>query len=433
MKKIFLNRHSIFWKIFIAFWLSNFAVVLAATYFTLHVKHNIDERRLHEEIAKFIGQNVVNRQEEHRPFRPAHKRFRYFPIKIVDATGHVIVDQLSKHKTQDQPKEAIDSFNFIGSDGRRYTIEILKRHRESLLRKYFKRVLIVRLIFILIASGIVSYILSLMITRALTRLGIQARAITQGETSYTMDPSLLQRKDEIGELARDFDDSIHTITALIDSKQTLLHDVSHEMRAPLARLMAAVGLLQQKNHLDKKFLQRIESESDSMNRLIDQILNFSRFENSRVTKSPVNLNMLLEGCAENIRFEFPLRIISINHPASDDEIQLQADASMLEMVFINLFRNGCQHTPDSASISVKLHSDKKKVEIQVEDDGPGLTESDLEKIFTPFFRKQDSGNNFGLGLNIVLRVIEKHKGSITATNTESGGLRFTISLPINGS
>ncbi len=427
MNTIF-NKNSLFWKIFLAFWLANFLMILATSYFTLLARDSADARQKKQEIAEKIGQRIINQWESTNATQTPFK-FKADGIRVKNAAGIFLFNEpLTKKESH------YLVFDYQSPSNKNYKIYLPAKSPKRHMGRHLQKTLGLRLLIIFIISGLVSYILSKIITTPLKRLGKQTQLIANNNLDKTIEPNLLNRKDEIGELARDFDDALNNISALINSKQTLLHDVSHELRAPLARLMASVGLLEQ-DSLQKNdgkassMLNRIELECNNMNELIDQILKLSRVESTEPKKNKIDIITLLHTCITDTQFEYPQHPIVFNPSDNNNSIMINADSSMLATAFNNILRNGCQHTDAGTQIDILTKKEDQYVKIIIKDNGKGLLPSEIDNIFKPFFRMHNSGDNFGLGLNITQRMIEKHHGSIKAYSEENEGLTFIITLP----
>jgi signal transduction histidine kinase len=240
------------------------------------------------------------------------------------------------------------------------------------------------------------------------------------------------RRDELADLGRDFDRMSAQLRALMDGQRRLLHDVSHELRSPLARLQAAIGLAHQQPEKIGVSLERIDRESVRMDRLVGELLTLSRLEASpTIPKTEtIDLSEMVEQIADDARFE-----------AGPDGAQVVVEASPGSMVdgapdllwraIENIVRNAVKHG-GGREVRIALRADARSVHIDVCDRGPGIAEEDLGSIFEPFFRSNPSHNNVdghGLGLAIAQRVVKAHGGTIGAANQAGGGLRVTISLP----
>jgi signal transduction histidine kinase len=236
--------------------------------------------------------------------------------------------------------------------------------------------------------------------------------------------------DELAELGQDFDRMSAQLRALMEGQRRLLHDVSHELRSPLARLQAAIGLAHQQPEKIRASLDRIERESVRMDRLVGELLTLSRLD--AASKPPamesVDLVEMVDQIADDARFEAGARI-DVDAPVP---VTVRGAPDLLWSAVENIVRNAVKHGGADGAVDVALHPEDGSVHIEVLDRGPGIAEEDMGRIFDPFFRSNPSQNNVdghGLGLAIAKRVVETHGGRITAANRAGGGLRVTITLP----
>jgi signal transduction histidine kinase len=235
--------------------------------------------------------------------------------------------------------------------------------------------------------------------------------------------------DELGELGHDFDRMSARLRTLMEGQRRLLHDVSHELRSPLARLQAAIGLAHQQPDKIGASLERIERESVRMDRLVGELLTLSRLEatNALPAEEPVDLVEMVDQIADDARFEAGARI----DVAAPVPLTVRGAPDLLWSAVENIVRNAVRHGA-GGPVEVALHPEDGQVHIAVMDRGPGIADEHLGDIFEPFFRSNPTRNNVdghGLGLAIAKRVVEAHGGRITAANRDGGGLRVTITLP----
>jgi signal transduction histidine kinase len=236
--------------------------------------------------------------------------------------------------------------------------------------------------------------------------------------------------DELAELGHDFDRMSAQLRTLMEGQRRLLHDVSHELRSPLARLQAAIGLAHQQPDKIQASLERIERESVRMDRLVGELLTLSRLEatNALLATEPVDLVEMIDQIADDARFEAGARI-DVDAPVP---VTVRGAPDLLWSAVENIVRNAVKHGGANGAVEVALHPDDGTAHIEVLDRGPGIAEEHLGEIFEPFFRSNPTLNNVdghGLGLAIAKRVVETHGGRITAANRTGGGLRMTITLP----
>jgi signal transduction histidine kinase len=236
--------------------------------------------------------------------------------------------------------------------------------------------------------------------------------------------------DELAELGHDFDRMSAQLRALMEGQRRLLHDVSHELRSPLARLQAAIGLAHQQPDKIGASLERIERESVRMDRLVGELLTLSRLEAASAPPEmeAVDLVEMVDQIADDARFEAGARI-DVDAPVP---VTVLGAPDLLWSAVENIVRNAVKHGGANGPVDIALHPEDGLVHIEVLDRGPGILDEHLGEIFEPFFRSNPTQNNVdghGLGLAIAKRVVETHGGRITAANRAGGGLRVTITLP----
>ncbi|MBI4854521.1 MAG: HAMP domain-containing protein [Acidobacteria bacterium] len=298
---------------------------------------------------------------------------------------------------------------------------------------------ILRSLLALSAIGLVCYFLSRYLTSPIIKLSLATREFANGNWQARVGKSLGSRRDELTELATDFDDMAEKICSLIDSQKRLISDVSHELRSPLARLNVALSLARKRSG-EKAFsaLDRIELESERLNDLIEQILTLARLESDKTLSfTPINLTELVKEVAEDASFEAQSK--ECNVVTQLKEVSIIADKNLIHSTVDNILRNAIRHTKENSIVQVSLGYEegfgRKQAIIEVQDQGEGVPESDLTEIFKPFYRvdyarERDKGGS-GLGLAIVAQAVKLHKGKVTAKNLASGGLKISISLPLN--
>jgi len=235
--------------------------------------------------------------------------------------------------------------------------------------------------------------------------------------------------DELAELGHDFDRMAAQLRTLMDGQRRLLHDVSHELRSPLARLQAAIGLAHQRPDRLQASLERIERESVRMDRLVGELLTLSRLEAATALPPTESLDLveMVDQIADDARFEAGAQV-EVDAP---EPVTVHGVPDLLWSAVENIVRNAVKHGA-GGRVDVCLHPDGELVHIEVLDQGPGIAPEHLGDVFEPFFRSNPTRNNVdghGLGLAIAKRVVETHGGRLSAANRAEGGLRMTITLP----
>ena len=284
-----------------------------------------------------------------------------------------------------------------------------------------------------LSALLASLLFSLLLTRYLVRpiriLRDGMRQIAAGQFEVAMSRQMGHRRDELGELGQDADRMAWQLKQLISTQRRLLHDISHDLRSPLARLQVAIGLVRQDPERLPEMLQRLEHETMRLNEMIGEVLTLARLESGvpQPQEDYLDLVSLLQSLVEDVRFEdqdHPL-ILQI---ASEQECLLPCHGELLWRAFDNLVRNALQHTPGGAEIRIRLEELSDEYLITIEDTGPGIPPELLAEVFEPFHHAGDTRGH-GLGLAIAKRAIEAHHGTIHAENVAEGGLRLRVRLP----
>src|SRR5262249_52364579 len=235
-----------------------------------------------------------------------------------------------------------------------------------------------------------------------------------------------QTSDEFGSLTAAFNQMVRRVREMIAARDQLLLDVSHELRSPLTRMKVALELLPQS---DQK--TGMGEDVAEMERTIAELLELERLRGGRsITPTRQDLMPLLRDVASIFDASPPgVRLIS-----STREIPVDIDAEKVRTVMRNLLENAVKYSlPDSRAVEVSAAQDGERVIIRVTDDGPGIPDGDVPKLFEPFFRVDRSRSKktggYGLGLSISKRIVEAHGGSIVAENVANRGASFILTLP----
>jgi two-component system, OmpR family, sensor kinase len=289
----------------------------------------------------------------------------------------------------------------------------------------------------IVMGGIVSllfaWLLALYFSRPIRTLQDAFEAEAGGKLDTRIGAKMGIRQDELADLGKDFDRMAERLQALVEGQRRLLHDVSHELRSPLARLQAAAGLLQQQPERAEEFLERIQRDTGRIDTLVGELLTLARLDagmdaNLRET---FDLAEVIEDLAEDVRFEVMTKGGMLDL-ALENNLLVTGNIEMLRRAFENVLRNAVRHTPEGTIVTVTGKHEQGFAVVEVIDAGAGLADTDLETIFEPFYRAENSKpfEGYGLGLTIARQVMKLHEGSIKAANLASGGFAVTLRLPL---
>lgn len=291
------------------------------------------------------------------------------------------------------------------------------------------------LLFIVCVGLLLSYILANNISRPIKILGRGMDDLAEGCLDTRIAHRLTHRRDELAHLAEQFDKMAADLQRLVEKERHLLHHVSHEMRSPLARMQALMALMQVQPEKQAYNMQRLEAELTRMDGLVGELLTLSRLEAAHIEmeKQPLDLIPFLEQlvCDCRVIAAEKGQEISFEAHTADGRAIMAANENYLYRSFDNIIRNAVAYSPDGSRIRVVLHGGKHHYRVEISDNGPGVAEHELPHIFTAFYRAESGAckPGTGLGLPIARHVAEKHGGTLTAENGESGGLKLTFTLP----
>ena len=285
-----------------------------------------------------------------------------------------------------------------------------------------------------LASLLFSVLLAWYFSRPIRALRQAFDAAAHGDLAPRFADASGKSGTELNDLGRDFDRMTARLRSLIDGQTRLLHDVSHELRSPLARLQAAIGLAHQQPEKWSASMERIERESVRMDKLVGELLTLARLEAGAIKASQEEISMaeLLDQIADDARYEAASQQRTVVQEG-DADVLVTGQADLLGRAIENVVRNAIKHSPEGGEVQLQLRTqpDARQLCIRVLDRGPGVSQTDLETIFQPFFRSSNAGTEgHGLGLAIAQHVIEAHGGSIKATNRAGGGLCVEMMLPV---
>jgi signal transduction histidine kinase len=284
--------------------------------------------------------------------------------------------------------------------------------------------LLMMLLTLMLAVFCAAYFVMTRALRPLRALQDGVQRLSAGDLDVVLEN---RTRDEFGALTEAFNLMAARVKERVKARDQLLVDVSHELRSPLTRLKVALALLP-----DSAKKRQAESDSAEMEAMITGLLEFERLRDPGTLRTtPVDLAGLVREAAAPHEDGAPgVRVSTL--PA---EVVLDLDAEGLRTVLRNLLDNAVKYAlPDSRPVEISLRREGEAVVLRVKDDGPGIPEEDLPRIFEPFFRVDRSRSRktggYGLGLGICKRVVEAHGGRIQAANNAGRGACVTVTLPV---
>ena len=283
-----------------------------------------------------------------------------------------------------------------------------------------------RLAGLLLTAVLVCFALAKYLTSPIGKLRTATQKLADGDLSSRVVPMVGRRRDELADLARDFDVMAERIETLVISQRRLNSDISHELRSPLARMNVALELAKQKSNKDTQpMLERIENESNRLNEMISRLLILAKLETDSEVVEPVRVDLaeIVNQVAEDADFEAQAKGRSVTVSAKE-HCTVMGSENLLRSAIENVLRNAVRYTAEGTVVDVSLAANNGHAVLQVSDHGGGVPDDELKNLFRPFYRvgedRTRKTGGIGLGLAIAERAILAHKGTISARNTDHG-------------
>jgi signal transduction histidine kinase len=287
----------------------------------------------------------------------------------------------------------------------------------------------------LIATVLTSLAASLWIVRYFTgplgklRDGLAGLANGDFSRRLATDPA---GSDELALVARDFDQTALRLQEFQEGQQRLFHHVSHELRSPLSRLQAAIGMLRLTPNRQAATLQRMETEIDRLDALVEEILTLARLNTRRsdFSRQRIDVIDLVSDIVEDACFEGQAKDVRVIYDGVESFIA-EVNGELIYRAIENIVRNAVKYSPSASQVVVLATASANQLCLAVEDSGPGVPEGELETIFGAFIRASDnvSTPGHGLGLAIARQAARLHGGDLLAMRREAAGLKLMLTLP----
>jgi two-component system sensor histidine kinase CpxA len=437
--------HSLFWRMFGAFWLVSVALIIAFAWSWTSTF----------ESTKIPGLGVTRLQAalDDQLLRTAHELDQggvedlqrwlagtagYGPgtLYVLDAQGRDLLGREVPPRAARGASDRERTRELRASDGAAY--QAVAVFEGTFLKRLIwgrPAAFWTNLVVAVCLSALASALLASYIVAPLARIRASARRVARGDLSARVGELTYGRSAEMVALAEEFDSMAARLKELVESQRRLIRDVSHEMRSPLSRLRVALELARTPAGGDACVqLDRIERETLRLEELIAQAIQLSRMETTTPEKvENVALDELVADITADAAFEAQSRPCTL-HIAQTAPLTVRAETDLLTSAIENVVRNAVHYTAPDSQITLALDRTDGQARLRVRDSGPGVQPGDCARIFEPYFRtdaaRQRSSGGSGLGLAIAKRAIERQGGRIQAANAEGGGLEVEMLLPL---
>ncbi|MGA9626343.1 MAG: HAMP domain-containing protein, partial [Bryobacteraceae bacterium] len=379
---------SLFAKILLWFWFTLAVTVVGSAFISaLNVNENASDERA--PVARLVTFQLEEARSAYEiGGRPGLQAFLDTLDRVYDARG-ILTDETGRDLLTNQDRSELmrrarrPYFYQIfrtgdamvaraADDGRYWFFFIVPRVRVG---SWF---LLPEHIFVMAAGVLLCYWLALYLTSPVRQLEKAVERFGRGDLSARVGSN---RSDELGQLARTFDRMAGRTETLLTAERRLLQDISHELRSPLARLGVAVELARSGDDANRA-LNRIQKESDRLNALVGQLLQVTRAEGdpSSLRHAPLRLDELVRQLVEDSSIEAAAHGCELKYEKREP-VTVAGDPELLRRAVENVIRNAIRHAPRETAVEVSLARDGGKAVVGVRDQGSGVPEEALPRLF----------------------------------------------------
>ena len=351
----------------------------------------------------------------------------YGKAKLPDETGYYF-NELEKYVKQ---------IDFRFSDGSEGSIFIVTKVNSLISRRLMKDMLIAIIIILAFTSLMMTQWIRKSVFNPINQLNVAMQKIKDGNFDYALQTD---EESEIGDLYRNYEDMRLRLKESTEEKldnekrnKELISNISHDLKTPITAIKGYVeglmdGVADTPEKVDK-YVKTIYNKANDMDKLINELTTYSGIDNNRIPYNfhRINVSDYFGDCVEEVGLDLESKNIRLNYfNLVDSDTIVIADPEQMKKVINNIISNSVKYMdkPDG-SIEIRILDEVDSICVEIEDNGKGIAQKDLQKIFDRFYRTDASRNSAqggsGIGLSIVKKIIEDHGGYIWATGKEGEG------------
>mgnify|MGYP000908390831 FL=1 len=278
------------------------------------------------------------------------------------------------------------------------------------------------------------FILTRRMVKPLTEMRLAARNIASGDFSKRI---TIRGEDEIAELSRSFNSMVDALENLENTRREFLSNISHELRTPLTTIKGFIegildGVIPPENQ--NTYLSIVRDEVRRMGKLVNDILDLARLQagDSKLNMTVFDINETVRRCVISLQQMFVEKDLKFRAEFETERLFVKADADAIQRVLLNLLHNAVKFTPEGGNIIVRTFTNHDAVQVEVEDNGPGIPKEELPHVFERFYKADKSRGldktGVGLGLAIAKNIIVSHHETIRVESEEGKGAKFIFTL-----
>ncbi|WP_088051929.1 sensor histidine kinase [Virgibacillus dakarensis] len=357
-------------------------------------------------------------------------------IIVLDSSGEIVADTTPKNM-ENKNSSVKEPLAINGKNIGTLIAYPVKSASVSRLEQQFVQSVNVTILFGFLVAVLLSLVIGLFlskkITKPLTQLVAGIERVSKGKTNFRLS---IDSKDEFSQLGDSFNKMTETLERTEHIRKSLVADVAHELRTPLAIIQAKLESIQAGAlEATEEVILHVSDEVYRLSRLVNDLQQLSLAESNTLPlhKKRTEINGFVQAILSQFQWFADEKDIRLQFSEGSADIFIEIDRDRMTQVVVNLLGNALRYTPDNGIVMVDVKAEDKSVVISFKDTGPGIDEQKLPFIFERFYRldesrKRDEGGA-GLGLSIAKGFVEVHGGTINVTSIKGEGTRFEVSLP----
>jgi len=366
------------------------------------------------------------------PGKERERRRLYRQMVLVDANKEMIVGR-------ELPTQSPTWFPIVSSDVTIGYIGYEKKDRaQGNLDRIFAEQQMTNLAwvsFLMVAlSALLAALFAPLIVKPVVTVSRAVAKISAGDYDQRVETL---RKDEIGDLSRDVNQLAFTLDESRNARRKWLAEISHELRTPVAILQGEIEAIEDGiREFNDDSLNSLQVETVRLSRLIQDLHNLSLSDLGALEykMSPMNMQELIRERLQSVETQRLESGIEISISPDSKRSEILGDTQRMGQLIDNLLQNSLRYTDSNGLLNIDLKTNGDTLTIVWTDSSPGLSDTDLPKLFDPLYRTEPSRNRntggAGLGLAIVEKIVHAHQGSVLATHSPLGGLEITLTFPV---
>ncbi len=370
----------------------------------------------------------------------APRMLRAWPFQVADEQGVVIAGPRTEDIGQQLSQGQIGASMPIEVDGREVgyfvhgpTVFTLREPEQAFLQRLSQIIVPVGMVACAVAI-LLGLFLTWQLTDPLRKLKTAAQGIAAGDLSQRVD---IKSKDELGDLGRAFNEMAENLAHAEELRQNMTADIAHELRTPLSVIRGNLeAILDGVFQPTKENVASIHKQAILLSRLVDDLQELALADAGqlRIEREPTDLASLIERTISATNPRAEQGGVSVVTDLAHNLPILSADPQRLSQVMGNLLDNALRHSPQGGTITVRANEVSDGVQVDVVDQGPGLSAEELSLVFERFYRgdkaRTRATGGAGLGLAIVKQLVEAHGGRVWAESFEGESTTFSFTLPV---